>query len=104
MAKLVADHPDYVSQLRLDRQEHQTRAMDASNLRFGIWQTFADNNIPALAMRDTLWLVKDGQLFIRTAPAKGGNPRRVGLRGPRCWSIGIQPRLLSCAVPAARFH
>ena len=39
----------------------------------GIWQTLSDNNIPILAMRDTPWLVKDGQPFDPAdCLAKGG--------------------------------
>jgi hypothetical protein len=29
----------------------------------GIWQTLSDNNIPILAMRDTPWMVRNGQPY-----------------------------------------
>lgn len=91
MAKLVADHPDYV--FTTSTRPWNIKPGDVMPATYvGIWQTFADNNIPVLAMRDTPWLVKDGQPFIlRTAWPKAAIRSRVGSRGPRCWSIGIQP-------------
>lgn len=67
MAKLVADHPDYV--FTTSTRPWNIKPGDVMPATYvGIWQTFADNNIPVLAMRDTPWLVKDGQPFIlRTA-------------------------------------
>ena len=62
MDKLVADRPDYVftTSTRPWNIKHGD-VMPATYI--GIWQTFSDNNIPVLAMRDTPWLVKDGKPF-----------------------------------------
>ena len=80
MAKLIADHPDYVF----------TTATRPWNIKpgdvmpgtyIGIWQTLSDNNIPVLAMRDTPWLVKDGNPFEPAdCLAKGGNAQSCGIK------------------------
>ncbi|KBJ68607.1 hypothetical protein Q628_01337 [Mycobacterium tuberculosis OFXR-18] len=79
MAKLVADHPDYV--FTTSTRPWNIKPGDVMPATYvGIWQTFADNNIPVLAMRDTPWLVKDGQPFIPAdCLAKGGNPQSCGI-------------------------
>lgn len=62
MAKLVADHPDYV--FTTTTRPWNIKPGDVMPATYiGIWQTFSDNNIPVLGMRDTPWLVKDGQPF-----------------------------------------
>lgn len=62
MAKLVADHPDYV--FTTTTRPWNIKPGDVMPATYiGIWQTFSDNNIPILGMRDTPWLVKDGQPF-----------------------------------------
>jgi peptidoglycan/LPS O-acetylase OafA/YrhL len=80
MKKIVADHPDYLF----------TTATRPWNIKpgdvmpgtyVGIWQTFSDNNIPILAMRDTPWLVKDGQPFNPSdCLAKGGDAVSCGIK------------------------
>ena len=51
----------------------------------GIWQTLSDNNIPILAMRDTPWLVRDGQPFFPAdCLADGGNAHLVRDQALRC--------------------
>lgn len=100
MAKLVADHPDYV--FTTSTRPWNIKPGDVMPATYvGIWQTFADNNIPVLAMRDTLG-------WSRTA-----NRSSCGLPGQRrqsavVWDRAVQgagrsesnPRL-RCAVPAA---
>lgn len=118
MAKLVADHPDYV--FTTSTRPWNIKPGDVMPATYvGIWQTFADNNIPVLAMRDTPWLVKDGQPFIPAdCLAKGGNPQSCGiarskvlvdrnqpstsLRGSRCLSHSICPTRYAGPTPAAR--
>lgn len=62
MDKLVANHPDYV--FTTSTRPWNTKPGDVMPATYiGIWQMLSDNNIPILAMRDTPWLVKDGQPF-----------------------------------------
>ncbi|HET6734898.1 acyltransferase family protein [Mycobacterium sp.] len=80
MAKLIADHPDYVF----------TTATRPWNIKpgdvmpgtyIGIWQTLSDNNIPILAMRDTPWLVRNGEpYFPADCLADGGNAISCGIK------------------------
>ena len=80
MAKLVADHPDYV--FTTSTRPWNVKSGDVMPAGYaGIWQTFADNNIPVLAMRDTPWLVKDGKPFEPAdCLAKGGNAVSCGIQ------------------------
>jgi peptidoglycan/LPS O-acetylase OafA/YrhL len=79
MAKVVADHPDYV--FTTSTRPWNVKPGDVMpGTYIGIWQTFSDNNIPILAMRDTPWLVKDGQPFNPAdCLAKGGNAVSCGI-------------------------
>ncbi len=79
MDKLVADRPDYV--FTTSTRPWNIKPGDVMPATYiGIWQTFSDNNIPVLAMRDTPWLVKDGQPFTPAdCLAKGGNPQSCGI-------------------------
>lgn len=62
MAKLVADRPDYV--FTTTTRPWNIKSGDVMPATYiGIWQTLSDNNIPILGVRDTPWLVKDGQPF-----------------------------------------
>ncbi|MCV7095442.1 acyltransferase family protein [Mycobacterium kubicae] len=62
MAKLVNDRPDYV--FTTSTRPWNIKPGDVMPATYtGIWQTLSDNNIPILAIRDTPWLVKDGQPF-----------------------------------------
>lgn len=80
MAKVVADHPDYV--FTTSTRPWNIKPGDVMpGTYIGIWQTFSDNNIPILAMRDTPWLVKDGQPFNPAdCLAKGGNAISCGIK------------------------
>jgi SGNH domain (fused to AT3 domains) len=79
MAKVVADHPDYV--FTTSTRPWNIKPGDVMpGTYIGIWQTFSDNNIPILAMRDTPWLVKDGQPFNPAdCLAKGGSAVSCGI-------------------------
>ncbi len=80
MAKLVADRPDYV--FTTSTRPWNIKPGDVMPATYiGIWQTFSDNNIPVLAMRDTPWLVKNGKpLDPADCLAKGGNPQSCGVK------------------------
>ncbi len=81
MAKLVADRPDFVftTSTRPWNIKHGD-VMPATYI--GIWQTLSDNNIPVLAMRDTPWLVKDGQPFdpADCLAKSGGTPQSCAIK------------------------
>jgi peptidoglycan/LPS O-acetylase OafA/YrhL len=78
MAKLVADRPDYV--FTTSTRPWNVKPGDVMPSTYvGIWKTFADNDIPVLAMRDTPWLVEDGQPFIPAdCLASGGDAESCG--------------------------
>ncbi|BCQ09294.1 acyltransferase [Mycobacterium heckeshornense] len=80
MAKLIADRPDYV--FTTSTRPWNIKPGDVMPATYiGIWQTFADNNIPVLAMRDTPWLVKDGRPFEPAdCLAKGGSASSCGVK------------------------
>ncbi|BBX96151.1 acyltransferase family protein [Mycobacterium lacus] len=80
MDKLVADHPDYV--FTTSTRPWNIKPGDVMPATYiGIWQTLSDNNIPILAMRDTPWLVKDGQPFDPAdCLAKGGNAQSCAIK------------------------
>jgi hypothetical protein len=74
MTKLISDRPDYVFTTTTRPWNIKTGdVMPATYI--GIWQTLSDNNIPILGMRDTPWLVKNGQPFdpADCLAKKGGN-------------------------------
>jgi peptidoglycan/LPS O-acetylase OafA/YrhL len=80
MAKLVADHPDFV--FTTSTRPWNIKPGDVMPGSYiGIWQALSDNNIPILAMRDTPWLVRDGQPFQPAdCLAKGGNTVSCGMK------------------------
>ena len=80
MAKVVADHPDYV--FTTSTRPWNIKPGDVMPGTYvGIWQTFSDNNIPILAVRDTPWMVKNGQPFNPSdCLAKGGNALSCGIK------------------------
>jgi peptidoglycan/LPS O-acetylase OafA/YrhL len=80
MAQLVADHPDYV--FTTSTRPWNIKPGDVMpGTYIGIWQTFSDNNIPILAMRDTPWLLKDGLPFFPSdCLAKGGDAISCGIK------------------------
>ncbi|QUR67369.1 acyltransferase family protein [Mycobacterium spongiae] len=79
MRKLVNDRPDYV--FTTSTRPWNIKPGDVMPATYiGIWQTFSDNNIPVLAMRDTPWLVKDRKPLIPAdCLAKGGTAQSCSL-------------------------
>jgi peptidoglycan/LPS O-acetylase OafA/YrhL len=80
MDKLVADHPDFV--FTTSTRPWNIKPGDVMPGSYtGIWQKFEDNHIPVLAMRDTPWLVKDGQPKIAAdCLADGGTAMSCGMK------------------------
>jgi peptidoglycan/LPS O-acetylase OafA/YrhL len=80
MPKLIADHPDFLF----------TTATRPWNIKpgdvmpgtyLGIWQTLSYNDIPILAMRDTPWLVRNGEpYFPADCLADGGDAISCGIK------------------------
>lgn len=62
MNQLVADRPDFVfTTTTRPRNGASGDEMPAAYL--GIWDTFRQNNLPVLGMRDTPWLVRNGRPY-----------------------------------------
>ena len=80
MPKLIADHPDYV--FTTSTRPWNIKDGDVMpGFYIGIWQEFADAGIPVLAMRDTPWLVKNGQPFFPSdCLASGGDAISCGIK------------------------
>jgi peptidoglycan/LPS O-acetylase OafA/YrhL len=80
MAKVVTDRPDYV--FTTSTRPWNIKRGDVMPATYiGIWQTLSDNNIPILAIRDTPWLVKNGQPFNPAdCLAKGGNAQSCAVK------------------------
>lgn len=80
MAKLIADHPDFV--FTTSTRPWNIKPGDVMpGTYIGIWQTLSDNRIPILAMRDTPWMVRNGQPFLPAdCLAKGGNAVSCGIK------------------------
>ncbi len=80
MAKLLKDRPDFV--FTTSTRPWNIKPGDVMPSTYiGIWQTLSDNRIPILAMRDTPWLVRDGQPFIPAdCLAKGGDTVSCGIK------------------------
>lgn len=80
MDKLVADHPDFVF----------TTATRPWNIKpgdvmpgtyIGIWKKLSDHHIPILGVRDTPWLVRDGDPFQPAdCLASGGDAESCGIK------------------------
>ncbi|MGO4444812.1 acyltransferase family protein [Mycobacterium sp. 2YAF39] len=80
MDKLIADHPDYVFTTATRPWNIKPGDVMPGNY-VGIWQALSDNNIPILAMRDTPWLVRNGQpYFPADCLAEGGNAISCGVK------------------------
>jgi peptidoglycan/LPS O-acetylase OafA/YrhL len=80
MPMLLADHPDYV--FTTSTRPWNIKPGDVMPASYvGIWQTFSENNIPILAMRDTPWLVRSGQPFQPAdCLADGGDSISCGIK------------------------
>jgi peptidoglycan/LPS O-acetylase OafA/YrhL len=80
MPKLIADHPDFVFTTSTRPWNIKPGDVMPSNY-IGIWQTLSDNNIPILAMRDTPWMVRNGQpYFPADCLANGGDANSCGIK------------------------
>jgi peptidoglycan/LPS O-acetylase OafA/YrhL len=80
MPKLIADHPDFVFTTSTRPWNIKPGDVMPSNY-IGIWQTLSDNNIPILAMRDTPWMVRNGQpYFPADCLASGGDAISCGIK------------------------
>ena len=79
MPELLADHPDFV--FTTSTRPWNIKDGDVMpGFYIGIWQQFADAGIPVLAMRDTPWLVRDGEPFFPAdCLADGGDAISCGI-------------------------
>ncbi|BBZ28384.1 acyltransferase [Mycolicibacterium madagascariense] len=79
MPRLIADHPDYV--FTTSTRPWNIKDGDVMpGFYIGIWQQLAAAGIPVLAMRDTPWLVRDGQPFFPAdCLADGGDATSCGI-------------------------
>ena len=80
MHELIADHPDFV--FTTSTRPWNIKPGDVMPGNYvGIWQTLSDNNIPILAMRDTPWMVRNGQpYFPADCLADGGDAISCGVK------------------------
>jgi peptidoglycan/LPS O-acetylase OafA/YrhL len=80
MPRLLADDPDYV--FTTSTRPWNIKDGDVMPGTYvGIWQEFADAKIPVLAMRDTPWLVRDGEPFFPAdCLASGGDAVSCGIK------------------------
>jgi peptidoglycan/LPS O-acetylase OafA/YrhL len=79
MPRLLADRPDFV--FTTSTRPWNIKDGDVMPSTYlGIWETMARNNIPVLAMRDTPWLVRDGEPYIPAdCLADGGDAVSCGI-------------------------
>jgi peptidoglycan/LPS O-acetylase OafA/YrhL len=79
MSRLIADRPAFV--FTTSTRPWNIKPGDVMPATYiGIWETLSKNNIPILAMRDTPWLVRDGQPFFPAdCLAKGGDAVSCGV-------------------------
>ncbi|SEH80817.1 Peptidoglycan/LPS O-acetylase OafA/YrhL, contains acyltransferase and SGNH-hydrolase domains [Mycolicibacterium rutilum] len=80
MSEIIADRPDYV--FTTSTRPWNIRAGDVMPGTYvGIWRELSDNDIPILAMRDTPWLVRNGEpFFAADCLADGGDAISCGTR------------------------
>jgi peptidoglycan/LPS O-acetylase OafA/YrhL len=80
MSKLIADHPDFV--FTTSTRPWNIKPGDVMpGTYIGVWKKLSDNNIPILAMRDTPWLVRNGEpYFPADCLADGGNAVSCGIK------------------------
>ncbi|MGE2731939.1 acyltransferase family protein [Mycolicibacterium vaccae] len=63
LPRIIADRPDYV--FTTSTRPWNIKPGDVMPASYvGIWEAFNDNGIPVLAMRDTPWMVRDGEPFL----------------------------------------
>ncbi len=80
MPRLIADHPDFV--FTTSTRPWNIKPGDVMpGTYIGIWRTLSDNNIPILAMRDTPWIVRNGEPFFPAdCLADGGDAISCGIK------------------------
>ncbi|MDO3637979.1 acyltransferase family protein [Mycolicibacterium arseniciresistens] len=80
MDKLIADRPDYV--FTTSTRPWNVKPGDVVPPSYlGIWDRLSQNRIPILAMRDTPWLVRDGEPFFPAdCLADGGDAISCGIK------------------------
>jgi peptidoglycan/LPS O-acetylase OafA/YrhL len=78
--KILADRPDFVFTTSTRPWNIKPGDVMPSNY-LGIWQVLSDNKIPVLAMRDTPWMVRDGDPFFPSdCLADGGDAVSCGIK------------------------
>ena len=79
MPKLIADRPDYV--FTTSTRPWNIKPGDVMpGTYLGIWEQLSEAGIPILAMRDTPWLVRDGEPFFPVdCLASGGESSTCGI-------------------------
>lgn len=79
MPKLIADRPDYV--FTTSTRPWNIKPGDVMpSYYLGIWEQLSDAGIPILAMRDTPWIVRDGEPFFPVdCLASGGDATNCGI-------------------------
>ncbi len=79
MAELITDKPDFV--FTTSTRPWNIKPGDVMPSSYlGIWKELSDNRIPILAMRDTPWMVRDGEPFFPSdCLADGGDPISCGI-------------------------
>lgn len=79
MPRIIADKPDFV--FTTSTRPWNIKPGDVMPSSYlGIWQEFSDNDIPVLAMRDTPWMVRDGEPFFPAdCLADGGDAISCGI-------------------------
>jgi peptidoglycan/LPS O-acetylase OafA/YrhL len=80
MDRLIADHPDFV--FTTSTRPWNIKPGDVMpGTYIGVWKTLSENNIPILAMRDTPWMVRNGEPFFPSdCLADGGDAISCGIR------------------------
>jgi peptidoglycan/LPS O-acetylase OafA/YrhL len=80
MSRLLSDHPDYV--FTTSTRPWNIKPGDVMpGTYIGIWQELSNAGIPILAMRDTPWLVRNGEPFFPAdCLASGGNAISCGIK------------------------
>jgi peptidoglycan/LPS O-acetylase OafA/YrhL len=80
MPRLIVDHPDYV--FTTSTRPWNIKDGDVMpSFYLGIWQALQNAGIPVLAMRDTPWLVKNGEPFFPSdCLADGGDSVSCGIK------------------------
>ncbi|BBY83883.1 acyltransferase [Mycolicibacterium pulveris] len=81
LPQLIADRPDFV--FTTSTRPWNIKPGDVMpSFYLGVWEAFADNGIPVLAMRDTPWLVRDdGKPYLAAdCLADGGTAVSCGMK------------------------